>query len=545
MGDTKIILAARYNSSRLPKKALKEILGLCILEIAIKRLRKTKNSTAVIVATTEHSFPYFKDIIKKTNALYFIGSETDVLQRYTKAAEAYNVSTVVRATGDNPLVAIEALDAIVEYHKNKKADLSHFVNLPYGSGVEVIEYDALKKACDSSDDSHCHEHITQYHYQNENMFNIHRPLAPEKWSMKDLHITVDTIEEYEYVKSIFEMYNDIVVGIDENDVNNFSEFDKKRMKKGVMTMKKMTLKKNNIKVSMENKYKKLVVTAAGIGIAIIGGTPIVASHMFGNLADELNVSQQLANYTTVVGQSVTHDGVSITLDEVILDGNTLTVLTTIQSSEPIDNYSTSYNAGVYINGTHCPSGGGYTEPINDYTNRMIIDYRLDDSVIGLDDDVDIEIKYGKSYANSDIVDPTTWDFAFTTVADSLLEDTEFYPLDLEFVLDDNAVVTITHMTSNVAGTKIYYSTPELTHRLDIDGVDNFGNSILTGSGSYSNEPGVGHTKLKTVVDGTFVGNLLEDATSLTLNVSFAPIPAESGRMPEPTFVSDDIVIELK
>lgn len=211
---TKIILAARHNSTRLPQKALLKLLDKTILEISVLRLRKCKNADGVILATTRESFPYFKEIIDKLSLDFYIGSEEDVLDRYVKAAEKYRASAVVRATADNPLVAIKASDLIIEHHKNTNADLSHFDNLPYGSGVEVIEYEALKKANEETDDAFSHEHITQYHYKNPGTFKIESPPAIKIYSMPNLRVTVDTKEDYENVKNIFEYYRDIYVDID-------------------------------------------------------------------------------------------------------------------------------------------------------------------------------------------------------------------------------------------------------------------------------------------------------------------------------------------
>ncbi len=212
--STMVILASRHNSSRLPQKALKNILGMPLLEVAIKRLQRSVCSENVIVATTEASFPYFENIIKNTNTLYYIGDEDDVLGRYVEAAEKFDVDTIVRATGDNPFVAIEALDCIIEHHKQTGADLSHYENLPYGSGVEVIKYTALKKSALETTEPFCREHITQYIYKNSSLFKIENPTAPDKWNMLDLRLTVDTIEDYQNVLQMFEKYNDIYVEID-------------------------------------------------------------------------------------------------------------------------------------------------------------------------------------------------------------------------------------------------------------------------------------------------------------------------------------------
>ncbi len=212
--STMVILAARHNSSRLPKKALKNILGIPLLEVAIRRLQKSIYAENIVVATTEASFPYFEDIIKNTNALYYVGNEEDVLGRYVEAAEKFNMQTIVRATGDNPLVAIAALDSIIMHHRQSSADVSHYVGLPYGSGVEVISYAALKKSSLEATEQFCREHITQYIYKNEDVFRVERPVAPAKWNMPELRLTVDTIEDYNDVLKIFEKYNDIYIDID-------------------------------------------------------------------------------------------------------------------------------------------------------------------------------------------------------------------------------------------------------------------------------------------------------------------------------------------
>ncbi|WP_300370035.1 spore coat protein [Brachyspira sp.] len=211
-----IILASRIGSTRLPQKALKKM-ACCdsMLELIIKRLRSSKRANDVVVATEEKSYEAFKNIFEQLKCSYFVGSEEDVLNRYRKAAEKFNADIIVRATGDNPLVSVKALDMIIDYHIEKNADLSHYDLLPYGSGVEVINYEALKFADDNSKDSFEHEHITQYHYSNSDKFKIENPQVNEDFAMPELRTTVDTIEDYNNVCRIFNKYNnDIYVDVD-------------------------------------------------------------------------------------------------------------------------------------------------------------------------------------------------------------------------------------------------------------------------------------------------------------------------------------------
>lgn len=210
-----IILASRIGSTRLPQKALKPMANCdSMLELIIKRLRSSKKASDIIVATEEKSYNAFKNIFEKLKCNYFIGSEIDVLDRYTKAAKKFGGDIIVRATGDNPLVSIKALDSIADYHIKNNADLSYYDLLPYGSGVEVINYDALKYANDNSKDAFEHEHITQFHYRNADKFKIEKPKVSEEFAMPELRTTVDTIEDYKNICTLFEKYNnDIYIDI--------------------------------------------------------------------------------------------------------------------------------------------------------------------------------------------------------------------------------------------------------------------------------------------------------------------------------------------
>ena len=203
-----VILASRISSTRLPQKALKPLANCnSMLELIIKRLRKSKTVDNIIVATDNNSYRYFNKILEELNCDYYIGSEEDVLDRYVRASKEYNIDIIVRATGDNPLVSIKALDMIVDYHIKNNSDLSHYNLLPYGSGVEVINSNILEIANNNSKDIFEHEHITQYHYKNSNMFKISNPDAPYNFAMPELRVTVDTLEDYNNIIKIFENWD--------------------------------------------------------------------------------------------------------------------------------------------------------------------------------------------------------------------------------------------------------------------------------------------------------------------------------------------------
>ena len=136
------ILQARLGSKRFPGKVLKKINGKTILEYTIKRLKKTKLSKNIIVATTkrEEDQKIIK-LAKKTNCYTFRGSTNDVLNRYYKAAIYYKVKNIVRVCSDCPLIDPKIINKVYFFYlKNNYDYVSNkiFPTYPIGMGVEVL-----------------------------------------------------------------------------------------------------------------------------------------------------------------------------------------------------------------------------------------------------------------------------------------------------------------------------------------------------------------------------------------------------------------------
>ncbi len=314
----------------------------------------------------------------------------------------------------------------------------------------------------------------------------------------------------------FKLYNDMVVEVDEQDEQNFSELDKMRMKKGINKMKN-----NKNKTTKLNNLQKFV--AAGIVATVaIGATPVAASYLSRSLSDALEVSSDLANYSTVVGQSVINKGITVTLDEVILDGNTLVVLTTIEQDTPMNLDHTFYNTDVYINGEKITLGStGSLKPIGDYMAQELTSYNIN-SDIDLSGNVDVKIVYSMAeyepVPRAGTTDEFTlvpihdvsegWIFEFTTSGDDLMQETQVYPINKQFTIGESTV-DISHLSINAAGAKLYYDKTGNSN-ISVEGVDNFGNIIYAGEGSYRAGHG-GYTYLNADIP-------FEEMSSITLNL---------------------------
>ena len=113
------IVQARMNSSRLPGKVLMDINGKTSLERMIERITKSKLLNEIIIATTQNKEDF--EIIKQCKFLglkYFAGEENDVLDRFFKASQKFNVKNIVRLTADCPMHDDEVIDSIIQIYKN-------------------------------------------------------------------------------------------------------------------------------------------------------------------------------------------------------------------------------------------------------------------------------------------------------------------------------------------------------------------------------------------------------------------------------------------
>ena len=205
------IIQARMNSSRLPGKVLMKINGMSVIEIILKRLSKAKNLDAIAVATsTNHENDILAKHIKKLGFMCIRGSEEDVLSRYLKAANSLNGNTLVRITGDCPLIDPCLVDKMIKLYEEKKVDYLSNVEpptFPDGLDIEIFTKRALEISTIQSKDPNDREHVTSY-IRNSKLFtkyNIANPtdLSRVRW-------TLDEFEDYQVISKIFsEFYPNI------------------------------------------------------------------------------------------------------------------------------------------------------------------------------------------------------------------------------------------------------------------------------------------------------------------------------------------------
>lgn len=204
--NTVAIIQARVGSTRLPGKALKDILGKTMLARVVRRTLRSELVDEVVVATTTEQID--KAIVDECELLgipSFRGSEQDVLDRYYKAAKVFSADRIVRITSDCPLIDPDVIDETIQAFLDARSDYAGIKGYPRGLDVEVFSRDALEKTWREASKDYHHVHVTPYIYQNPSLFRL--LLVESKEDYSNYRWTVDTQEDLTLVRTIYEKLN--------------------------------------------------------------------------------------------------------------------------------------------------------------------------------------------------------------------------------------------------------------------------------------------------------------------------------------------------
>ena len=208
---TTIIIQARMSSTRLPGKVLKKINGITIIELIIKRLKKSKTVNDILVATSnsKENKPLIS-LLRKKKINFFCGSEKDVLSRFYLAAKKNKSKIIVRITADCPLADPEIVDELVQDFKNSKVDYVSNTNpwsFPDGLDVEVFSYSLLKNANQNAKKKHRKDGGVLVDFLRENKkFKIKNIPSKIKSGFKKIRLTIDEEIDLIFIRKLFNVF---------------------------------------------------------------------------------------------------------------------------------------------------------------------------------------------------------------------------------------------------------------------------------------------------------------------------------------------------
>lgn len=330
-------------------------------------------------------------------------------------------------------------------------------------------------------------------------------------------------------KNIYEMLNDMNIDIDNYKKEEFNDFEKKKLKS-----------KFRKSINKKRKNKKGIAVAA-LAVIVIGsiglfgtdaGAEIMAK-MSESISESIGIHKDLESYNTVMNKSITDNGITIQLNEIILDQsqNQLVISETISSQNMLkenDLYNT--NKTIYINNKRVKfiSESGRSKRIDDYSEQSVYEYNLSSlKDMDLSGDLNIKIEYSKVMVNHKNPKKGKWVFQFKTNGDALKIDTKEITLNNSFVLENGEKVILEKYTSNALGQNVICSIENYNKNEHYDvmlkGTDDLGNKVEFYLKRGSKESMV-------LRYDNLDRNLDENAKELTLTPYSVKFPEQSGKM---------------
>jgi len=163
---TACIVQARLASTRLPAKVLKHLAGEPVLGHVLGRCKTIPGVDVVVCATvdSEEGEP-IEALARSYGAEVYRGSETDVLDRYARAARAIDADVVMRVTSDCPLIDPGLCGEVIALRAQAGADYAannYSRGFPHGLDCDAFTRDALERADREAREAHDREHVTTW-----------------------------------------------------------------------------------------------------------------------------------------------------------------------------------------------------------------------------------------------------------------------------------------------------------------------------------------------------------------------------------------------
>ena len=202
------IVQARMTSTRLPGKVLKEVQRQPLLGLLTERLARALNLDGIVIATTTNpEDDPIVDLAENLELACYRGDEMDVLSRYVGAARFCNATSIVRITGDCPLIDPEIVDRCLGLHGSSGGDYTSNTlvrTYPLGMDVEVFTREALEEAGREASHEEEREHVTPFIYRRPDRFALASIEAPGPLKDPELRLTLDTAEDLELIQLVFD-----------------------------------------------------------------------------------------------------------------------------------------------------------------------------------------------------------------------------------------------------------------------------------------------------------------------------------------------------
>ena len=218
-------LVARVHSRRLPRKSLRPIAGIPLLERLAARIRRAESVDRVVICTSTHpDDSILLDAAADWGVEAFAGSENDVLSRLIAAGRAHDASLLVRVTGDNVLTDAPSIDPLVERVVHEGSDYARVVDMPLGATPEVMTLPFLLRLHREVEDPAASEYLLFEAFRPER-YRCSVVRASPEVRRPGYALTVDTPQDLDRMERLFRALPGDVAGPSLADACRFLDDD--------------------------------------------------------------------------------------------------------------------------------------------------------------------------------------------------------------------------------------------------------------------------------------------------------------------------------
>lgn len=207
------VIPGRMDSSRMRGKTMAKLAGRPSLSHIIERLRQVPSLDGVVVATTtEPEDDVICDCARDAAVPVHRGSAEDVFTRTLEVAKQVGAVTIVRVTGDCPLIDPDIVQLTIEKYRRHRPDYTsnrlHDRKYPLGMDVEVFPRELLELVEAEAREQRYREHVTLFFYEHPERFHLLGVEPPAKHQQPDLRLTLDTPEDYNLISALYDALYD-------------------------------------------------------------------------------------------------------------------------------------------------------------------------------------------------------------------------------------------------------------------------------------------------------------------------------------------------
>lgn len=284
---------------------------------------------------------------------------------------------------------------------------------------------------------------------------------------------------------IYDLLNSIDNQIDTFETVDITSTDLKNWKNSFTAKKKTSAKKHT--------WKKYVAAAAAFVLILGGSSAPIRQNVYAqskqimeSLSTLLGIHEDISTYSKVIGKSISKDGVTVTLNEVILDGNKLIVSykAKVDNSGILKKLKAKnmdelfIDTDILINGKNVSqSSGGSSHATDALTAVGSSEIELDDSS-NLVGKCNFAIDFSCSSLKSNL---SLGKLKFTASDKELNAVTTTIPLNYTFTLPDKTRITLKNYRGNLVNQQIAFSMTNSDCGMNGDillkGKDNLGNPV--------------------------------------------------------------------